>query len=364
MPSKWRSSFWLSVLLLLRIPGSASGFSQYVNGRVTSPGPPLGRFSVGIGRGHKYAEIRQSRRINNGIDAWPRLGTDVEEALANTDAEIAAIDAKIWALQQQRLALHDRRQYLVAERPVGTATVTGIKEEEDILSWKFQTPVPTYFGRSFWSVVRDRSLWLVALLMMQSISSVVLSRYEALLQRHITIALFLTMLTGTAGNAGNQSSSAIIRAIAEKEFSSDGEEQTGAVEAEDDQIKIRVIPKMWRRLGKERWRCRRRQLRVGALRRRAMGRELRGALVSGGLLAVASFIRVYATHGATTMTALAVALAMFFTVLGAVFLGTVVPFLLDAMGVDPTSGASPALATFTDIAGIFVLCALSSLLLH
>ena len=366
MPSKCRSSFWLPVLLLLRIiPDSASGFSQYVNSRVTSPGPPLGRFSVGIGRGRKYAEIIKSRSINNGIDARPRLGSDVGEALTNTDAEIAAIDAKIWALQQQRFALHDRRQSLVTERPAGTATVTGMEEEEDVLPRNLQKPLPTYFGRSFWSVVRDRSLWLVTLLMMQSISSVVLSRYEALLQRHITIALFLTMLTGTAGNAGNQSSSAIIRAIAEKEFSSDSEEQTDAVEAEDGQRKIRVIHNIRRRLGKEPWqRRRRRRLRVGALRRRAVGRELRGALVSGGLLAVASFARVYATRGATTMTALAVALAMFFTVLGAVLLGTTVPFLLDAMGVDPTSGASPALATLTDIAGIFVLCGLSSLLLH
>ena len=79
---------------------------------------------------------------------------------------------------------------------------------------------------------------------------------------------------------------------------------------------------------------------------------LRGAARAGG-------------RAATTISRAALSPRVaYFTVLGAVLLGTTVPFLLDAMGVDPTSGASPALATLTDIAGIFVLCGLSSLLLH
>lgn len=38
------------------------------------------------------------------------------------------------------------------------------------------------------------------------------------LQKHLVIALFLTMLTGTAGNAGNQSSAMVIRGLATGEI--------------------------------------------------------------------------------------------------------------------------------------------------
>jgi Mg/Co/Ni transporter MgtE len=40
----------------------------------------------------------------------------------------------------------------------------------------------------------------------------------SLWQRHLIIALFLTMLTGTAGNAGNQSSAMVIRGLATGEI--------------------------------------------------------------------------------------------------------------------------------------------------
>jgi hypothetical protein len=59
---------------------------------------------------------------------------------------------------------------------------------------------------SFWQSVSDRAGWLVGLLMMQSMSSFILARNEALLQEHLVIVRFLTMLVGAGGNAGNQAS--------------------------------------------------------------------------------------------------------------------------------------------------------------
>lgn len=46
--------------------------------------------------------------------------------------------------------------------------------------------------------------WLLGLLVLQSSSSFVLDRYEGLLKEHIFVTLFLTMLVGAGGNAGNQ----------------------------------------------------------------------------------------------------------------------------------------------------------------
>ena len=59
---------------------------------------------------------------------------------------------------------------------------------------------------TFAAAVQDRAGWLVGLLCLQSMSSFIISRNEKLLQEHIIIVQFLTMLVGAGGNAGNQAS--------------------------------------------------------------------------------------------------------------------------------------------------------------
>ena len=62
--------------------------------------------------------------------------------------------------------------------------------------------------------VQDRAQWLVGLLVLQSMSSFIIARNEALLQKHLVLVQFLTMLVGAGGNAGNQSSVRVIRGLA------------------------------------------------------------------------------------------------------------------------------------------------------
>ena len=66
----------------------------------------------------------------------------------------------------------------------------------------------------FLVALRSRVAWLVGLLTLQSMSSFILSDYEALIQAHPSIVFFLTMLVGAGGNAGNQSAVRIIRGLA------------------------------------------------------------------------------------------------------------------------------------------------------
>ena len=49
--------------------------------------------------------------------------------------------------------------------------------------------------------------------MLQSSSSFILDRYEPLIREHLFITLFLTMLVGAGGNAGNQSAIKVIRGL-------------------------------------------------------------------------------------------------------------------------------------------------------
>jgi len=55
--------------------------------------------------------------------------------------------------------------------------------------------------------------WLLGLLVLQSTSSMVLDMYQDLLRNHLVITLFLTMLVGAGGNAGNQSAIKVIRGL-------------------------------------------------------------------------------------------------------------------------------------------------------
>lgn len=60
---------------------------------------------------------------------------------------------------------------------------------------------------------RERRRWLLGLLVLQSMSSFVLDSYQDLLREHLVVTLFLTMLVGAGGNAGNQSAIKVIRGL-------------------------------------------------------------------------------------------------------------------------------------------------------
>lgn len=79
-----------------------------------------------------------------------------------------------------------------------------IEATDDIMRQSGSGGGESYFGTPLVRLVASRVGWLVGLLGLQSFSSLILQSYQSVIERNIVIALFLTMLTGTAGNAGNQ----------------------------------------------------------------------------------------------------------------------------------------------------------------
>ena len=161
--------------------------------------------------------------------------------------------------------------------------------------------------------------------MLQSVSSSILSNYSNLIERNVVLALFLTMLTGTGGNAGNQSSALVIRGLA-----------TGDMHPKRD---------FWQ----------------------VVAKEAKVALVLASLLSVVSFGRVMLSISASSTSLIAAATvsgALFLTVFAAVIAGTITPLLFERAGLDPCYFASPALATLTDIAGVLILCSLATITLR
>lgn len=197
-----------------------------------------------------------------------------------------------------------------ARLQLGTKTIKGRQRVKE----------RSYFGTPLLQLIMRRSSVLTVLMFLQSLSSFVLTQYEELIQQNVFLALFLTMLTGTGGNAGNQSSSMIIRGMS-----------TGEIN-DSNMMK-------------------------------AFGRELLASSAIGLALAFAAFGRVMMTAGADTTGATVVSIATFITVVLAISGGTLVPLVVERMGGDPAVTSSPILATLTDVIGVLVLCVISSKML-
>ena len=198
--------------------------------------------------------------------------------------------------------------------------IVDIVEEEaseDVYKMSGLAPVEhTYFQTSFRNLFLQRSIWLGGLLLLQSVSSFILSKYDALIQSHLFLSFFYTMLIGTGGNAGNQSATLVIRGLATGEIS-----------------------------------------RKNAMR--VLLREFGMSIVIAILLFIVTFARIYFVYPDLTST-IAISASLFLIINVSMILGTFIPFMLERLGVDPAYSAAPFLATLMDIVGILIYCAVCS----
>jgi len=105
--------------------------------------------------------------------------------------------------QQRPIALKAKRSDI--ESP-GSPSSRSENSDESWLMNEDDECVVNIEDESFVKSIADRAGWLVGLLILQSCSSFILSSNQGLLQSHIVLVQFLTMLVGAGGNAGNQAS--------------------------------------------------------------------------------------------------------------------------------------------------------------
>jgi len=214
-----------------------------------------------------------------------------------------------------------------ANHLIGVITADEIfdifKEEasEDVYKFSALTPVEyPYFQTSFWTLIWQRGPWLVALLILQSVSSTILTHYDALLAKYTIIPIFLTMLIGTGGNAGNQSGALVVRGLATGEMST------------KNAAKLLI-------------------------------REFFISIVMALILALVAFFRVFTHAKSNLISSITISVSLFLIVVTSTMLGTFLPLLLERFNFDPAHSAAPFLATLMDIIGIMIYCLISSLLL-
>ncbi|RKG31687.1 magnesium transporter [Acinetobacter guerrae] len=156
---------------------------------------------------------------------------------------------------------------------------------------------------------RKRVFWLVILVFGSLLSGLGISHFESVIEANIVLVFFLPLLVGSGGNAGSQSSTLMVRALA-----------TGD-----------VVMKDWFKL---------------------LSRECLVALGLGITMAIAVAILGYIRGDA--MVALVLILSMIGIVLIGSIIGMSLPFILDKLGLDPASASAPLVTSICDATGVII----------
>lgn len=166
---------------------------------------------------------------------------------------------------------------------------------------------------------RRRLPWLAVNLLTAILASLVISQFEATISQFVALAVLMPIVASMGGNAGTQSLTVAVRSLATKDLT------TANV-----------------------WRVIRREVLVG--------------LLNGVVFAVAMGIVGLLWFDLPGL-GYVIAAAMVVNMVVAALAGTVVPILLDKLGVDPALASGTFVTTVTDVIGFFAFLGLATMVL-
>jgi magnesium transporter len=177
----------------------------------------------------------------------------------------------------------------------------------------------SYLSTGVLTITRKRISWLLLLFITESLTGTVLRHFENELQSAVALAFFVPLLIGTGGNAGSQTTSTVIRALA-----------VGDIHLRD----------AW-------W---------------AFWHELRTGALLGLCMGVVAYIRALSWATGQPL-ALTVSIAIFAIVVWANTLGSLLPLLAAKFKIDPTVVSGPAMSTLVDATGLFIYFTIAGIIL-
>lgn len=185
-----------------------------------------------------------------------------------------------------------------------------------------------YMSIPLFRMIKKRGTWLIVLFIGEMFTATAMGYFEDEISKAVVLALFVPLIISSGGNSGSQAATLIIRAMA-----------VGEVTLRD-----------W-------W--------------RVMHREIISGLMLGGILGSIGFIRIaawsifsniYGPHW--FLIALTVALSLVGVVLWGTLSGSMLPFVLRRLGVDPATSSAPFVATLVDVTGLIIYFSIAFLVLH
>lgn len=177
-----------------------------------------------------------------------------------------------------------------------------------------------YLHTGVFSLAKRRVFWLLLLMISATFTEKIISGFEDVLSAVIVLSASIPMLMDTAGNAGSQSSTLIIRGIA-----------LGEIEL-DDYLKV-----FWR--------------------------ELRVSLVVGIILGSVNFLRMIFLSRVGFTIAFTVSITLVLTVMMAKVIGGTLPIAAKKMKLDPAIMAGPMITTIVDALALMVYFTIATIML-
>lgn len=241
---------------------------------------------------------------------------DVKSVHTHADQETCALGFKKYDLLSMPVVDGE-------DRLVGIITIDDIVDvieqeaTEDIEMMAAITPSDkSYDEEGVFETCKKRIWWLLILMISSTFTSGILSSYENSLAIYPALVAFIPMFMGTGGNAGGQSSVAVIRSLALNE-----------IELSD------VFKVIWK--------------------------EIRVSVICGIIMAAVCFLKVMLidarfTEGVTLICGLVVSVTLFLTVVLAKFVGALMPLLAKRVGFDPAVMASPFITTIVDALSLVI----------
>ena len=204
------------------------------------------------------------------------------------------------------ITIDDAMNVLDEEHEEDMLLLAGVGEESSVSDGVLDT-------------VRRRFPWLFVNLVAANLSALVIGQFSHTITVLVALAALMPIVASMGGNAGTQSLTVAVRALATRDLTSSNA--------------MRVV---------------RREAMVG--------------LING--LAFASMMGLVGWLGyGTPLLGLVMGMAMIFNLLVAALAGTMVPMFLEKMGFDPALSSGTFVTTMTDLVGFFTFLGLASLIL-
>jgi len=255
------------------------------------------------------------------------------------DQEFVALNVT----DSQQDALNVFRRYDRAALPVVDSrdTLVGIVTSDDMLDVAEQEATEDiqklggsealdapYLTIRFPHMIRKRAPWLVILFLSEMLTATAMGFFADEIAKAVVLALFVPLIISSGGNSGSQATTIVIRAMA-----------LGEVALRD-----------W-------W--------------KVMRREVLSGLTLGVILGTIGFLRIavwstafhlYGPHWPL------IGLTIFFSLIGVVMWGTLsgsmLPFVLRRVGLDPAAASAPFVATLVDVTGLIIYFTVAFLILQ
>jgi magnesium transporter len=247
------------------------------------------------------------------------------------------------ATDSQQDALNVFRRYDRAALPVvdSGGVVVGIVTSDDMLDVAEEEATEDiqklggsealdapYLTIRFPQMIRKRAPWLVILFLSEMLTATAMGFFQDEIAKAVVLALFVPLIISSGGNSGSQATTIVIRAMA-----------LGEVALRD-----------W-------W--------------KVMRREVFSGLTLGIILGTIGFLRIavwstafhlYGPHWPL------IGLTIFFSLIGVVMWGTLsgsmLPFALRRVGLDPAAASAPFVATLVDVTGLIIYFTVAFLILR